>query len=546
MSQAKLKAIAALPKAYSKLRFLIVDDFESFRMSVRQMLRSFGAEQIDVVGNGKDAVQKCTYERYDIILCDFNMGNGQNGQQVLEELRFKKRLKHTSLFILITAETSKDIVVGTKEYQPDGYIAKPITKAVLQKRVDNLILQREALLPINRELDLENHPKAITLCTQEIQKGSRYQSWCYKTLAHLYYLTGDYSHSQKIYTDVLSKREIAWARLGLGKVQMGQQQYIAAIEQFKTVISDSPDYLEAYDYLSSAYEKLGKRKFAQQTLQNAVAISPRAIPRQQQLGKLCQANQDIESAIDAYRATVKHGNNSVYDSADNYLNLGRNLSDASEGDQSENAQGLANEALSVLEKTTRRFENKEVQANAHLIEARVHIGQNNELDSKASFAKAESLIDESSINAETGIELAKTLYRLDKTERAEKVLHQLAQRFEDDPNVISNIEELLDEPVSLRQKIKARELNKKGITLFEEGQLEKAIETFKDALKETPKHPALNLNLVQVALKFMEKQGTAKENIPFLKSTLDHVKHIPSQHRQYKRFVTLSKKVSLL
>ena len=510
------------------------------------MIRSFGAEHIDVVSNGKDAVQKCTYERYDIILCDFNMGNGQNGQQVLEELRFTKRLKHTSLFILITAETSKDIVVGTKEYQPDGYIAKPITKAVLQKRMDNLILQREALLLINKELDLENHPKAITLCTQEIQKGSRYQSWCYKTLAHLYYLTGDYSHSQKIYSDVLNKREIAWARLGLGKVQVGQQQYLEAIEQFKTVISDNPDYVEAYDYLASAYENLGKRKLAQNTLQDAVVISPRAIPRQQQLGLLCHANQDIESEINAYRATVKHGNHSVHDSAENYLNLGRGLSDASEGDQSEKAIDLANEAINILDKATRKYDNKDVKASACLIEARVHIGQKNEMASKAAFAKAESLIDESSINAETGIELAKTLYRLDETERAEKVLHQLAQRFEDDAKIINRIEELLDEPVSLRQKIKARELNKKGITLFEEGQLEKAIETFKEALKETPKHPALNLNLVQVALKFMEKQGTARANLPFLESTLDHVKHIPSQHRQYKRFVTLSKKVSLL
>lgn len=546
MSQAKIKALASLPKTYGKLRFLVVDDFESFRMSVRQMLRSFGAEHIDVVSNGKDAVQKCTYERYDIILCDFNMGSGQNGQQVLEELRYTKRLKHTSLFILITAETSKDIVVGTKEYQPDGYIAKPITKAVLQKRMDNLILQREALLTINKELDLENHPKAITLCTQEIQKGSRYQSWCYKTLAHLYYLTGDYSHSQKIYNDVLNKREVAWARLGLGKVQMAQQQYPEAIEQFKKVISEHPEYVEAYDYLSSAYENLGKRKDAQRTLQEAVVISPRAIPRQQHLGQLCYANQDIDSAVNAYRATVKHGNNSVHDSAENYLNLGRSLSDSSEGDDSEQAKELADEAINVLEKTIRKYDNKEVKASAYLIEARIHIGQNNEMASKAAFAKAESLINESTINAETGIELAKTLYRLDETERAEKVLHQLAQRFEDDQKIISNIEELLDEPVSLRSKIKARALNKKGITFFEEGQLEKAIETFKEALKETPKHPALNLNLVQVALKSMKKEGTAKANLPFLKDTLDHVKHIPSQHRQYKRFVTLSKKVALL
>ncbi len=539
-----IKTAASLPKAYSKLRFLVVDDFESFRMSVKQMLRSFGVEHIDAVGNGKDAVQKCTFERYDIVLCDYNMGEGQNGQQVLEELRHKKRLKHVSLFILVTAETSKDIVIGAKEYQPDGYITKPITKAVLQKRMDNLIVQREALLPINRELDLDNYPKAITLCAQEIQKANRYKSWCYKTLAHLYYLTGDYTHSQKIYDDVLNKREIPWARLGLGKVQMGQQKYSDAAVQFKRVITDNPDYIEAYDDLADAYKKLGKRKEAQSILQQAVKITPRALPRQQRLGEISNANQDVESAISAYRATVKHGTFSVHESADNHLNSGRTLSDASEGDDKDKAKDYAQEAIKVLDKAARKYNNNDFKANACLIEARIHMGQNDELASKAAFAKAESIIDESTIDAKTGIELAKTLYRLNETERAEKLLHQLAQRFETDKEVISSIEELLDEPVSLREKMKARELNKKGISFFEEGQLSKAIQTFKDALKETPKHPALNLNLVQVSLKAIAQKDQTEATIPFLNEILDNVKHIPTQHRQYKRFITLSKKVA--
>lgn len=541
-----IKETAALPKTYKKLKFLIVDDFESFRMSVKQMLRSFGVEHIDVSGNGKDAVQKCTFERYDIVLCDHNMGEGQTGQQVLEELRFHKRLKRTSLFILVTAETSKEVVIGTKECQPDGYIAKPITKAVLQKRMDALILQRQALLPINKELDLENYPKAITLCTQEINKGSRYKSWCHKTLAHLYYQTGDYQHAQKIYDDILSKREIAWARLGLGKVKMGQQQYPEAIEQFKKLINDNKDYVEAYDQLSDAYEKIGKRKEAQIILQQATSISPLAIPRQQHLGELCTVNQDLEGAISAYKATVKYSNHSVHDSADNYLNLGRSLSDSSEGNDTEKSKEYADEAIEILDKAVKKYNSNSVKVSACLIQTRVHHGQNNEEASKASFATAESLIDESSIDPGTGIEFAKTLYRLGKTEHAEKVLHTLAQRFENDQHILSSIEELLDEPVGLRQKMKARELNKKGISFFEEGLLTKAIDTFKDALKEAPKHPALNLNLVQVALKSFENTTPDKVEIEHLKQYLDNVKHIPSQHRQYKRLISLTKKVTAL
>ena len=38
----------------------------------------------------------------------------------------------------------------------------------------------------------------------------------------------------------------------------------------------------------------------------------------------------------------------------------------------------------------------------------------------------------------------------------------------------------------------------------------------------------------------------SQHDIRVLNQALDNVKHIPSQHRQYKRFISLSSKVALL
>ncbi len=533
-------------KVYGKLKFLVVDDFENFRLSIRQMIRSFGVEKIEVASNGEDAVQKCTYDKFDIVLCDYNMGDGKNGQQILEELRFKKLLKRTGLFILITAETSKDIVMGARENQPDGYIAKPITKAVLQKRMDALIEQRETLLPINKEIDKENYPAAISLCDAEIKKKSKYITWCFRTIADLYYRTGDFAHARKIYEDVLSAREIAWARLGLGRVLLGQKHYEEAISSFTRLAEENQDMVEAYDGLAETYRQMGKLKESQKNLEQAVAISPLAILRQKQLGEICTQTQDVETAANAFRQTVKLGTHSVHDDADNYLQLGRCLSDLSEGDTSDKGKTFAKEALATLEKATKRFENSEVKLQSLLIETRVHKGQDNIDASKKAFEKAQTLTSPDDMSAEAGIEMAKTLYRLDETDKAEKLLHKLAQRFEHDKKVLIKIEDLLDEPVSLQKKMKARELNRNGINYFEEGKLEEAIKTFEEALVESPKHPALNLNLVQVLLKQMEGGKLRTEDLNQCKQCLDSVAHIPSQHRQYKRFQFLSKKIAEL
>lgn len=536
-----------LAKYYRKLRFLVVDDFENFRLSIRQMIRTFGVENIEVAGNGEDAVARCEHEEFDIILCDYNLGSGKSGQQVLEELRHHKILKHTSIFILITAETSKDMVMGALEYLPDGYITKPITKAVLQKRLDGMIEQREVLKPINEAVDADKIDLAIELINKEVRYETKYLTWCMRKLAGLYYRKGDFPRAKKIYEDVLSKRDIGWARLGYGRTQVAMGNYEEAISEITSLIAKNPNLIEAYDCLAEAQLKHGKVKDAQKTLTKAVEISPHAILRQQKLAEVCTKNKDIEGAADAFRQSVKLGHNSVHESSESYLSLGRCLSDLAEGDTSEQGKKLAKEAAHVLGRASKKFkDDASLQANASLIAARVHKGQGDEKKSQDELNKAKNAIDLEAGSPETVLEFAKTLYSLGEESEAEKVLSDLAEKNPDNKAVMGNIEELLDEPVSLQHRVKARKLNKAGISSFENGDLDEAIRVFEEALEVTPKHPALNLNIVQVMLKQIRQQGGNPQLKAKCQKCLDNVKHIPSQHRQYKRFQNLSAKVNAL
>jgi len=522
-------------KLYPKLSFLIIDDFENFRSSLRLMLSSFGAHKVDMSSTAEDAITKCTYDSYDVILCDFNLGHGKNGQQILEELRIKKRLKHIHTFIMITAETAKDVVLGTREYQPDGYIAKPITRTVLEQRLGHILTQQKILKPINREIDLENYTKAISLCQQELEDNTKYKSWCYQTLAKLYSLLGDTSNATKIYRDVLASREIPWARLGMGQVLNQEQHYDEAKDCFIDVIKNNPNMVEAYDSLSQSYLKLGQKTEAQNTLQEAADLSPRMIPRQEKLGSICLNNQDIEAASNAYRHAVQYAENSVHEKAEHYLDLGRCLSDLSEGDSSENGKNKANEAVKVLDLASNKFSNNEdASLNAALIAARVLSGQGNQQAADEKLHQAECMIEEDSISPLVGLELAKTLYAMKQPERSEKLLISLSKRFADNPDIISKIESLLDEPEGLKARKQAKKLNKTGISLFEQGKLSEAIESFHAARALTPKHAALNLNIVQVIIKQFKKTPD-KQLLIEAQASLERIKHIPEQHNQFKR-----------
>ncbi|PIE43951.1 MAG: hypothetical protein CSA50_03080 [Gammaproteobacteria bacterium] len=537
-----------LAKIYRDLKILIIDDFENFRLALKQMLRAFGAQDIHTASNGENAIKKCETDRYDIILCDYNLGDKKNGQQILEELRFKETIKYDTIFVIVSAETAKDMVMGALEYLPDGYITKPINKDVLQKRLDLLLEQRAELADVIQALDQKNWQRVVNLCTQAIQNHSRYTTWCLRTQASAHYMLEQYEQAQKIYEEVLTKRDIGWARLGMGKVKLAQKQFDEAIDSFRSLLDKNPDEVDAHDWLASTYEQMGRFREAQQTLEKAVAISPFAILRQQKLADVCLKNNNVERATEAYRSAVKLSNNSVHDKPENYLQLGRCLSDLSEGDKTSEGKKRAKEAITTLDKANHKFkEDASVRLKSMLIESRVHLGQENAKKSQDVLAKASELMNQIEPEPEDHLEMAKTLYAQGDTAKAEKVLFSLSENHGTDRGLMKKIEDLLDEPVSLKKKLEARSLNKQGINLFENGKIKEAMAVFDKALEVTPKHPALNLNLVQVMLKDIKTQATDKSAmIEKCQACLNNVKHIPEQHRQHKRFLHLSKKVASL
>jgi tetratricopeptide (TPR) repeat protein len=524
-----------LRKLCQDSKFLIIDDFENFRTSLRLMLTSFGAAFVDTVANAEQALNQSKYESYDVILCDFNLGEGKNGQQILEELRIKKKLKRTHLFIMITADTSKEAVLGTREFQPDAYVAKPVTRNMLEERLTQLLVQQRALKPINREIDLENYAKAISLCQQEVDKESRYRSWCLQTMADLYRKMGDSSSAQKIYSEVLSNRPIDWAKIGLAKTLFDTNQYEEAKNVFSSVIERSPFLVEAYEGISDSCVRLGQKKEAQKALQEAVSISPRMVQRQSKLASLCVENNDLNAASDAFRKAVAFGEGTVHETPDLYLNFGRCLSDLALGDTTDKQASLASEANVQLETVIDKFYFEEESCHcANLVKARVLIGQGKLDDALELIEEVQALTDMNKLSAELGIEMSRSLYTSGKQDDAQKILIDLSQRFENDPSALAKIEAVLDEPEPLEVRVKAKSLNKTGIQLFESGQLVEAIESFSSAAALTPKHAALNLNLAQVALR-LHQQDPSANALGVVEECVNRIQHIPKQHKQYRR-----------
>ncbi|MCL6415678.1 response regulator [Aestuariirhabdus sp. Z084] len=529
---------------YDTKRLLIVDDFENFRLSLKRMLNSIGIHDIDIVSNGRDAVRLCREKTYDAILCDYNLGQGKNGQQVLEELQHLDILTRKTLFIMISAETNREMVLGALEYSPDGYISKPFTQALLHKRLESFFSKQDELAPILSALDQHNDQQALQLCQQKANQPGRYRSWCLQQLAELQIKTGDYPGAKLTCDELLKGRQQDLPRLLLAQVAMHEKRFEDAITLLEELLIKSPHLARACDLMAECHRALMAPRAAQKALERAISISPHYLERQQSLANLSQKNEDLDTATEAWRSTVRLSQHSCLEAPDHYLNLARCLGESA-GGNSESGSRLAREAMQMVDRARQRFgDSPQIQMESAIVEAQVHINQNNTEDADKALQEAGELLEQlpSDRRESLQLELGKTLLQAGSNERGEQLLNELVVD-NNNSELTSLVNEILDEPVSNIQRKRAAELNKKGIEAFKADSFDEAIDYFLDAQTLSGRHPGINLNLIQSILKKARLDGFRKEYEKQCQTALQRIAHLTANHHQWERYQHLKQQV---
>lgn len=525
-------------KIYKQKTALVIDDYPDMRGSIRRMLDNFGVVHVSTAIDGEDAIEKCEEQSFDIILADYNLGDAKNGQQVLEELRFKNLLKNTSLYMMITAETTKDMVFGALEYQPDDYLTKPFTQGVLQKRLDRLILEKESLHDINAAMDKLDFDRAIELCQERIDLHDKYEQRCYRIMGNCFYNKHKYTQSKKVYQDILAERELDWAAIGLGKSMMALNELDDAEKVFEKLIEDGCLCLEIYDNLAEVKIRKGESETAQQILQQAIDVSPNAIMRQEKLADICEDNLDWEQAEKSRRKVVRLGNNSVYETPESHFKLARCLT--AEISSSQNSSKVK-DAEEVLRRVKRKYKDQEnVSLQADIIEANVYASAGDSEKSQQRIAEVHSkMTSATGKSARLMLDMASTYKAMGDHDKAKDLLKDLVSNYEDNPEICDAIDRLSDEPLSKRGKQKAVELNQLGKDLFASKEYNKAIQLFGQALKHYPNNIGLNLNLMLALVREMSAQGATKEQLERCALAKEKLAHIDASNPLYDRFKVL-------
>lgn len=129
---------------YEKFRILILEDDPQVRLIVRRVVREIGFRTIYEGENGIDGFKELLRIRPDVILCDIHM-------KPMGGLTFLKKLRNLGFkpfsgipVIFLTADRNSETVSEAADLGPNGYLAKPISQALLKERLDAVLFPGES------------------------------------------------------------------------------------------------------------------------------------------------------------------------------------------------------------------------------------------------------------------------------------------------------------------------------------------------------------------------------------------------------------------
>lgn len=502
---------------------LIVDDYSEMRTALRNILCNCEADtkKIMMADNGNEAIALLKETKFNIVLCDFILKSGKNGQQVLEQAKHQSLIDPSCLWIMISAEKTMEAISGMAEYKPDAYILKPITEDGLRSRLLKIQAKKEAFAEIHLAIKQQDYSKAMQLCNQRLVSNKAYIADLLRIKCDLLLLTGEYEAAQNFLDKILAERDIPWVKVALAKILLKKNELDTATNLLKETIEANPTYIEAHDLLAQTLQVRGDIEEAAAVLERVVKLSPNSVTRQKMLGDIALKTGKSAEAERAFRKCISLGEHSVHKSADAYLSLAKACSI--------NKNPI--EALKTLEQLDKNFSAEEIGLKGLSVKGFIyHQNGNKEKARKIADELTQLITTDGSLRSGNGdtVEIARLLMVAGDKDKAIELLQHEIRCNPDNTALLNDITEVFDQAGMTEignqlietSRQEALLIMNRGVLLISKGKYEEAVKAMREANATMPSNTRVLLNLAHVLITYIQKHGPSSELIEEARSSL--------------------------
>ncbi len=350
-----------------KMNFLIVDDMDNMRRSIRAMLKliNYGKNHYEAV-NGREAwhfIEKQVYP-IDFIISDYSMPE-MSGTDLLNKLRGSKKWRDIP-FLMITANANIEVVAEAAEHEVDGYLTKPFVTGSLEQKINELLAMASDPSPFAIHiktardlLEAGDFKRAAVELNHAITAKPR-SSRPYRELGRIFLKSGNYSKALAAFQKAVSINRIDVTSFHhMGQIYCKLGKIDEAMESYKKAMEISPRHSDRAIKFARLLLDKNRKAEAEKVLKLVIRNLTDNFDLKEDIAEICMKNGLFALAVRSYREIIKHDPERLY------LNrlLGISLY----------CEGNASEAATILEKAANKNE-EDVELMLYLARAYLDMG----------------------------------------------------------------------------------------------------------------------------------------------------------------------------
>jgi CheY-like chemotaxis protein len=526
-------------------KVLIVDDQALAKGYMKYSLEELGFGNITYVDKINLALTTLRSQRFDLIICSYNLKHEQDGYYFYDEIKTNGELPLSTAFVFISADTNSDLVQSIIELQPDDFLAKPFTVKDLDRRLSRVLTRKKALNDVYLCIDKHQFVRALSEVDLFLSKPKRSEFFplALKIKGEMLTACGNFQQAKDFYLAILKVQNFTWAQLGLVNSYLHLNEDELA-EKLVLRLAFKPDsQLAAYDLLTALQIKKNDFDTALECVMMATEISPRSVHRHKTALDLSRITHDYETQFEAAKKIVRFAKNSIHDKPENYLNVARSGIDYAMTTEASDTERLIKQAKEYVKQLKQAFPKADVQEQMKVVNARIMYLEDEKDNALALLSK----LDEDSWDNE-GIDAlldkAKIFHDVGLHERSQAVLQQIEERCKDDSDQSEIFLHYINQEIKEKSSIKSssKDLNNTAVGYFQKGDIDNAMDVFTQAFTIMPKNTSIALNMMQAISSNATKLGVVNRSDLVLKKcikTIENSKLNDIQQERYHKILTI-------
>lgn len=311
---------------------VVADPNPVTRTVLRDTCYALGASNVSYCTTAADVLRSVAGREVHLVLCEFRLDEHRDGQQLLEELRAKRMIRLSTVFMMVTTERTYRQVVSVAEFAPDDYLIKPFTHEQLRTRLIRANEKKHVLARAYQLIESGASDLAVHECKRVAAENPRFYGDAIRLAVDVQCGLERFDEAEGLLDKVLAAKPVSWALMALAAIRQRQGRLHEAEELLHGLIANCKEMLSAYDMLAAVKEGLGKDEEALDVLESATALSSSNVARLRRTGEVAQRVGKLDRAEQVFSKVVERVRDSSLLEGSDFANLSQTLIDQGKTD----------------------------------------------------------------------------------------------------------------------------------------------------------------------------------------------------------------------